>query len=79
MELGTNPRRYKGFITFDDVKNMPLIEEEDTRPVGTRGPKLTVEQLEESHRRLVALNLQIDASHDPSITHNREDIYFDHD
>jgi hypothetical protein len=52
---------------------------EDTRPVGSRGPKITLAQLEESHQKLLAMNIPISPDHDSSITHSREDIYFDHD
>jgi hypothetical protein len=56
-----------------------IEEPEHVRSIGNRGPKITLAQLEESHQKLLAMNIPISPDHDSSITHSREDIYFDHD
>jgi hypothetical protein len=67
------PEFVKGIVykyLTDEVK-------EDNRPVGTRGAKVTPEQIEKSIEKIRKITAHV--PYDPSVTYNREDIYFDHD
>jgi hypothetical protein len=55
----------------------PQIIKEDVRPVGTRGAKVTTEQIEKSLEKIRKITAHV--PYDPSVTYDREDIYFDHD
>jgi hypothetical protein len=64
---------------FKYIEDPSTKIKEDTRPVGSRGPKVTSEQFQRHYKDLLEMNIPISPDHDSSITHSREDIYFDHD